>query len=153
MRIYPGIQTQFFLVNKQFISGLVTKVKKDSIFLDQFDIRNYRTAWGSSFLDTITRYHLAFAFTDVLGFPAKKSFRSATLPVILMAGSAGYAGLNIINAGTQNQSLTGSENLKKLGIAAAVFATGLLWKKSKKDVLELGNKYKLLFVDMSNMKK
>lgn len=112
----------------------------------QNDIRTLYTAWGSAVSDTISTYHLSFSYKDIVAFPSNQKLRSVTLPAIAMAGSAGYAGLNIINAGTQNESLTGKENLQKLGIAAAVFGTSWLLKKSKKDYLPLGNKYKLVYL-------
>ncbi|MES2774142.1 MAG: hypothetical protein V4722_08155 [Bacteroidota bacterium] len=147
-QFYPGISMQFYTENKQLISGFITKIKDDSLYLDQFDIRTMYTGWGSAVYDTVTTYHLAFSYKDIVAFPAKQKMGSATIPGLLMIGSAGYAALNIINAGTQNESLTGSENLTKLGIAAGVFATGFLLKKSKKDYWPVGKKYKLVYLGM-----
>jgi len=145
-QFYPGISIQFFIENKQLITGYITQIKNDSIFLNQYDVRTMYTGWGSAIFDTISTYHLSFSYKDIIGFPATQKFASVSIPSLLMIGSAGYAGLNIINAGTQNQNLTGSRNLTRLGIAAIVFATGYLLKKAKKDYWPVGKKYSLVYL-------
>ena len=145
-QFYPGISIDFFVENRQMISGQITRIKNDSIYLVQYDIRTLRTGWGSAVFDTITKYHLSFALSEIKGFPNPQRFSSLSMPTIMMIGAVGFAGLNIINAATQNESLTGSTNLTRLGVAAAVFATGYIWKKSKKNYVELGKKYKLVYL-------
>ncbi|MEO7309451.1 MAG: hypothetical protein ABIX01_03565 [Chitinophagaceae bacterium] len=145
-QFYPGISIQFFTENMQLVNGFITRISHDSLFMNQYDTRTMYTGWGSAVVDTISTYHIAWSYKDIVGFPAKQKFTSATIPSILMIGSAGYAGLNIVNAGLLNQSLTGTENLGKLGIAAGVFGVGYLLKKSKKDYLPIGKKYKLVYL-------
>ncbi len=148
-QFYPGISTEFFIANKQLISGFITKIQNDSLYLDQYRVATMYTGWGSAVYDTINTYHLVFSYKDIVGFPATQKMTSTTIPSLLMLGSAGYAALNIINAGTLNQSLTGRQNLGRLGIAAAVFVTGLLLKRVKKDYWPVGKKYKLVYLKNS----
>ena len=145
-QFYPGISIEFFITNNQMISGFITKIQYDSLYLDQYRIATMYTGWGSAVYDTMNTYHLAFSYKDIVGFPAMEKKRATNIPTMLMIGSAGYASLNIINAGILNQSLTGSQNLGRLGIAAAVFATGFLLKRVKKDYWPVGKKYKLVYL-------
>jgi len=147
-QFYPGMNIDFFVDGPQLISGQINSIVDDSLYLNQFDIRRGYTGWGSVFFDTVTTYHLAFSFKDIVGFPSMERSSSVSLPVLMMVGSAGYAALNIINAGTQKESLTGSQNLQRLGITAGVFAAGYIWKKikTKKSYWPIGKKYKLLYL-------
>ena len=58
----------------------------------------------------------------------------------------GYAALNIAN-GVINNDFSFSENKTQLGIAAALFATGVLLKKTYKLTFKLGKKYQLRVLD------
>ncbi len=148
-QFYPGISTEFFIDNNQLISGFITKIQNDSLYLDQYRVATMYTGWSSAINDTINTYHLAFSYKEIVGFPVMQKMRETNFPTLLMVGSAGYAALNIINAGILNQSLTGSQNLSRLGIAAAVFATGYLLKGVKKYYLPIGKKYKLVYLKNS----
>ena len=150
-QFYPDMNIDFYVDGKQLISGQIASIKNDSLYLNQFDVRRGFTEWGSFYYDTITTYHLAFAFKDVIGFPSMARSSSVSLPTLMMVGATGFAALNVINSVTQKEKLGGEKNLQRLGTAAGVFAVGYIWKKikTKASYWEIGKKYKLLYLSVA----
>jgi hypothetical protein len=67
---------------------------------------------------------------------------------IFRVGAAGYAGLNIINGLPEDDFL--SENKTQLGIAAAVFLTGVLLHTMYKLTHQMRGKYHLKIINLSS---
>ncbi len=133
------------LNNGQWIEGRIKKIKADSLFLEQIQVRQVASIFGTPMLDTM-RYGLAkFSINDVHLLPKKEHGISVVNDgSLFMLGAGGYAVLNIINGLTQpNQSVTSNQNLINLGIAAGVFMFGEILHWTHRDYITLGKKYQL----------
>ena len=131
--ILPGNFVWLTLKNTYQIEGEIKDIRRDSIFLQQYQIATYYTPWYTKDYDTVSRYILAINYKDIRRIeytkhkPGKRFLN--LLGSFMHTGGAVYAGLNIVNGFTQGIPVFKGENLGRLGIAAGTFATGRIIKK------------------------
>jgi hypothetical protein len=150
-----GSGISFQLKNKQWTKGFITKIENDSFYFTK-EIVVYHLGAGADSMH-FSGYH--YALSDIYALP-KRGFQIDYIDGrfqitgsgghqhfywiksgwIFRAGAAGYTALNIINGALKNNySLKGS----KIGIAAAVFASGVTLKKVYKLTIKMGKRYQL----------
>jgi len=154
----------FQLQNKQWLTGIITKITPDSFYLTQEIIRYY--SMGS---DTLHFSGLAFALKDVFALPTKKeliNFEHDQVKVILghekfvwvrngfifQVAGAGYLALSIGNDLIHNDPPFAKENLPGLAIGAAVFLLGEVLHLGFDPYLHIGKKYHLESVVIEDRK-
>ena len=133
------------LNNGQWIEGRIKQIKADSLFLEQIQVRQVASIFGTPMLDTL-RYGLAkFSIKDIHTLPKKEhGIAMVNNGSLFKVGAGGYIVLNIINGLTQpNQSVTSNQNLLNLGIAAGVFMFGEILHWTHRDYITIGKKYQL----------
>ncbi len=64
-RYFEGKSIEFINSYDQPISGLITKVVKDTLYLRFLDIRQGVNYWGLPTMDTLKEVPLAYAFSDI----------------------------------------------------------------------------------------
>lgn len=150
---FPGIPIAFETFDKRFVEGYITAIQNDSVFVKVYDIRTVGTIWGVTTLDTAGTFISGVHYKEInrVYFDTKrKAFSFITDGTLFMIGGGGYALLNVINGAYLKESVTGSKNLGKLGIAASVFATGFIMHKIKVS----GRKnYYVEYIHMNEVKK
>jgi len=150
---FPGVPIAFETFDKRFVEGYITAIQNDSVFVKVYDIRTVGTIWGVTMLDTAGTFITGVHYKEInrVYFDAKrKGFSFITDGTLFMIGGGGYALLNVINGAYLKESVTGSKNLGKLGIAAGVFATGFIMHKIKVS----GRKnYRVEYIHMNEVKK
>jgi len=126
----------FQLQNKQWLTGIVTKITPDSFYLTQEVIRYYLMS-----IDTLHFSGLAFALNDVYALPTEKeliNYEHDQVKVILgherfawvrngfifQVTGAGYVGLNVANDLIHSSPPFAKDKLTGLGIGAATFLLG-----------------------------
>jgi hypothetical protein len=149
---YAGSSISFQLANRDWTKGFITHIENDSFYFTKEIIRYY--ALGSD-TTRIGGYH--YALSDVYAVPKKGvqiDYRNNAFGItgvgghvhwywiksgwLFRATALGYAALNVTNGLIKNNfSFTGA----KLGIAAGVFAGGMILKKTYKLTHRLGKKY------------
>ena len=132
------------LTNGQWVEGTIKTIKDDSVFMEQMNVQQVATFWGTARMDTLHYGIAKLALHDIHALPYKEHGISIVNNGSLFTiGAGGYIVLNVINGLSQNESVTSSKNLTNLGIAAAVFVFGeiLHWTHPKSIVL--GKKYQL----------
>lgn len=154
---WKGSVISFQLRNKQWQKGQIIKIQNDSIY-----IKPVVVYYGLIGTDTIHYNVAGYPIADILAMPKKGilidyknghfqisrsggniSFYWVKSGLIFRIGAVTYTALTIINGLlTSSFSLTGS----KFGIAAVVFAGGLVLHKTWKPVLPVGKKYHLKVV-------
>jgi hypothetical protein len=141
----PGARIDFLTTNKTPVSGVMYKLRNDTLYLIQFDIRMMPTKTGGILNDTITQKTNPYLIKHI-GYitKQKESFRYIKNGTIFMIGGGAYAGLHLINAAI----LSDPVDWKVVGIAGGVFAFGFLLKMLHKEEMTLGKKYKLETVSM-----
>ena len=162
-RYWKGSVISFQLKNRQWQKGEITKIQNDSFFIRPMVVRFSLMSTDSFHLKV-----MGFALTDVFAMPKKGvlidyidgRFQISTSGGhvhfywiksgwIFRVGAAGYAGLHIAN-GLINNNFSFQESKTELAAAAAVFLFGVLLHKTYKPYLQLGRKYSLEIVKLSN---
>jgi hypothetical protein len=145
----------FQLQNKQWLTGVITKITPDSFYLTQEIIRYYLMS-----TDTLHFSGLAFALKDVYALPTKKElivYEHDQVKVILghekfawvrngfifQATGAGYVALNVANDLINNSPPFAKVKLAGLGIGAVIFLLGEVLHFKFDPYWHIGKKYHL----------
>lgn len=136
-----------FTTDKGYYSGQITSIRKDSLFINQYDIRQVQTVLGVYVLDTVATYRLVFNYKDILKIrkQKRKGFNwSAT------GGSLYYGGILItgVGLGTWIFTKAGTEyHASPLVVisGAALAGIGYLLLKSNNSNT-IGKKYQLEYI-------
>ena len=162
-KYWIGSVIAFQLNNMQWQKGEITKIQNDSFYIKPVIVQ-YSLA-------DINTYHLAalgFSLSDVYALPkdgVSIEYNNGSFQIsmssghqhfywiksgwIFRVGAAGYAALNIINGLIEND-FSFSDSKTQLGIAAAVFLTGVLLHATYKLIYQIGDKYHLQIINLSN---
>ena len=145
----------FQLRDRQWLSGIITKITADSFYVTKEIIRYH--LMGS---DTLHFSGFAFSLKDIYALPTKKelvAYDHDQVKIIFghekwvwirngfifQIAGAGYMGLNITNNLIRNKPPFAKNNLPKLGTGAAVFLLGELLHLRFDPYLHIGKKYRL----------
>ena len=145
-RTYTG-----FLIN-----GRITKIKNDSIFVEQIEFHQVPTGLGVPKMDTLT-YPIAMHYTEIRHFyfstyantsgsPRKRGFAQVSLPRLMVWGGGAFIALELANTAYRKEPLNDQGKLTTLAIAGAITASGLLWQQLQKQSTKPGVKFKVLYV-------
>lgn len=153
---FPGVTIKFQTTYFRMVEGYILKINNDSVFVKEWDIRVVPTNLGVTMVDTAGSFVTGVHYKEikvVYWDKRKKVHELITDGTILMIGGTGYAALNIINGGILGESITDSDNLKKLGIALGVAGTGFLLKKLTGKEARFERKYRVHYIKMNEKKK
>jgi len=147
-----GSPISFTTVYGHGISGWITNIKNDSVFVKMYDVRTLPTQFGTTVVDTVGSYLANIAFKDIarIDLAEKESFGFIKNGTIFIIGGLGYAALNVINGAYLKEPITDSKNLTSLGIALGVAGGGYLLNRIHHHKQKNGNNYKIEYVSMNN---
>ena len=136
-----------FTTDMGFYSGRIMIVKKDSIFLNQYDIRQMPTNLGVYVLDTVAVYHLAFNYKNIIliGKKERTGFNLSGSGGALLGGGVVIAAVGL---GTWVFTKPGSQYHASpylVGSAALLAGVGYLLLKTNNNY-KLGKKYHLEYI-------
>ena len=143
---FPGSAISF-TTNVGSYDAFITSIKRDSVFLIQYDIRQVPTNLGIYVLDTVAKYQFGINYRDITGFGKnnnKFDWRAS--------GGALFGGgvvLTTVGLGTWIFSKPNTRYYARpaLVITSAALATaGYLMMKSFNKGRPLGKKYQLTYV-------
>ena len=142
---FSGMPIDFGDRGGREVSGVVKKIDYDTIFIQQFDIRQAYNRWGTYVMDTVTTYLLKYHYNEI-SWIRKPSARLEFVRdgTIFMIGGTAYLLLHVINAAYLKEPVVGST----VAIAAGVAVGGLVMKKLRKRKYTIGKKYSLVYIDM-----
>ncbi len=148
---FPGLNISFITTFKRPVSGLITDIRHDSIFVKMWDIRVVPTTLGVTMLDTAGSYIIGLHYKDIekIDVSDRMKLQQVILGPILIIGGAGYIALNLINGAYMKQPVTDSKNLGKLEIAAGAIGAGLLVNYIRKH----RGRYVIEYIRMNDVKK
>ncbi|HEX6914558.1 MAG TPA: hypothetical protein VF145_04930 [Chitinophagaceae bacterium] len=142
-RFYTGTFIQFISKDQKIVEGLIRRVRHDSVWIAHQQIARGFTAIGSVLTDTITYEARRFAVSDIYAIrKTGNRFSEASLAGLMMLGSAGYAGLHIINSLINKETINGSN----LIAASVIFLGGVLINQLHRDYYYIGRKYRILYI-------
>ena len=136
-----------FETGKGFYSGQVTSIRKDSLFINQYDIRQQQTVLGVYVLDTVATYRLVFHYKEILrmGSEKRKGFNWSASGASLYYGGILLAGVGL---GTWLFTKPGTEyHASPLVVisGAALAGVGYLLLRSNNSNT-IGKKYQLEYI-------
>lgn len=128
--------------------GLITAVKQDSLFLNQYDIRSVITGMGFYVVDTVATYRLSFNYKQILKIekPKRKGFNWAASGGSLLGGGVLLTALGL---GTWIFTKPGSSSHASVAFvagSAALAGIGYLLVRSNGSYYSIGKKYQLEYV-------
>lgn len=103
---------QFEFSNRQWITGYIQWIKKDSIQVRQYALQTVMTAYGTYGQDTLRLGNLVLHINEIRAFAKDRGqHRSVfTSGLFFRAAGIGYLGLNIANSLIRKEPVFGSEN-------------------------------------------
>jgi len=145
---FSGRMIEFGASNGRVIGGMIRKIESDTLFIQQYDIRQAYTMWGTQVQDTLSVYFLKYHYKEILWIRKDKAgfelFRSGTL---FMVGGAAYTALHLFNAAYQKEPVIWSTVAISTGIAAA----GFVMSKLRKKRYTIGSYYQLKYINTSTV--
>ncbi len=148
---FPGLRISFETYDKRQVSGLITSIRNDSLFVKEWDVRPMINGLGIPVTDTVGSYLSGFNYKEInkVEVSDRMKLQQLTPGRILIIGGTGYALLNLINGAYLHQSITSSKNLTSLGIAAGAVGAGFLTNL----LIKRGNRYRVEYIHMSEVQK
>lgn len=149
---FSGSFISAFTYDGFHLNGFITAIRNDSIIVRQHETHLVAANFGSK-IDTLV-YTMGiwygqikkfeFGGNDVSG--RRKGFLTFSAPKLMIIGGIGFMGLELVNTAYRRESLTESNKLVSLGIAAGVAATGFMWNYISRSRNKVGGKYKIVYV-------
>lgn len=137
-----GSYITFQFSSRQWIQGMISQIRNDSVTIDQIDIRTVPNQFGFPTIDTARLGLLKLHVNEIYGMP-KRSYGGDifTDGSLLQLGSGAFVFVNLINSFIKGYSFFGSDNLPRLGIAGGVFLIGSVLHTWHRSFLTMGNTY------------
>lgn len=155
---FPGTFLSAVTYTGFTLNGVIKQIKNDSVFIEQFDVRQVPTQFGVPALDTVVytiRLHYQeitkYLYTTNRSGGARRT-GGGLLPQIMILGGIGFIVLEVVNTLYRGESLSDGNKLTVMAIAAGIAATGFLWKHLQNRGDRTGKKYTAVYVRMSGKK-
>lgn len=144
---FAGSNIGFVTENGSY-SGKITSVKKDSLFIEEFDIRQIPTNLGVYMLDTVATYRLAFNYKEITKIENQKrrGFNWANSGGSLFGGGVL---ITVVGLGTWIFAKPGTQYHASPALVmggAALAGIGYLLLKSNGSFYTIGKKYQLEYI-------
>lgn len=142
---YQGSFLEFIHKNGSYVSGTVQRVRHDTIFMIQHDIRMMPNRWGTQSPDTLGSYSLQFHYREIAAFPKPAAgFEFIRNGTLFMIGGTGYAFLHSVNGIIQKDKI----EPRSMAIAGGVALLGWGMKKMRRYYYPIGKKYKVEYISL-----
>ena len=128
---FEGSTILFQTKDGDYIEGPIDKIHGDTVYIRMYDIEKIASSVGNYVYDTLSTFLIGTNYHDIKRISVYKGRGSIRqkVGVLMMVAGAGYAVLNLLNGAFFNLPITDPENLKKLGISAALVAVGFINNK------------------------
>jgi hypothetical protein len=145
---YAGTQIEFVSTGGAYRNALVNVIRNDTLYLQEFLVRQIPTTFGTYMLDTAGSFRYAYHYNEIasLGPKAKRGFNMQG------SGASLFGGGILLLLGSGVVYLADREKFSPalMGGAAGLAALGYLMMKSGSKGTVIGKKgYSLHYVDMT----
>ena len=141
-----GSFIEFIHRNGSHVSGTITKIYNDTIYLAWIDVRMATTYWGTQVQDTASRGELRFHYNEIAALPRPpRSFEFVRNGDLFMIIGLGAAFLHTVNGLIQHTTI----DPKVIGISLGVAAIGFTMHKLRKYYLPIGKKYSFEYISLN----
>ena len=147
---YAGSSIVLETTDNTYLQGPIKIIRNDTVVITQYDVRLYRTPYGSVMRDTITSSNIGIYYKDIkrILLNQKTSFLQRTFSPLLMLGGSGYFAITALNGAFYSSSTTGNERIKKLGISAGLFGLGYFLQKLFTSDGFSQKRHQIMYVDL-----
>ena len=150
---YSGTNIAFTAERGAFINATINGIKNDTLYLQEFIIRYLPTTIGTYIIDTIGSYHYKYHYTQIMaiGKKEKTNFNMKGSGAALFGGGVLLTLASGVVYVADRKKFSAPLLLASVGLGTL----GYFMAKGKKDGggILIGNKYKLVYMNMSNEKK
>lgn len=149
-RYFSGSDIEITTTTGAYVSGNITKIINDSLFIKVFIIQQIPTQLGVYVLDTVTTYYYKYHYNQIkyIGKSGKSFDMSASAASLMGGGSLLVVGSGVVYLADRNKF---SPPLLIAG--AALAGVGFLMAKTGGKGMIIGKKYSLTYLAISDNKK
>ncbi len=147
--IYSGSNIAFTTDNGAYMNALINGIKNDTLYLQEFIVRYLATNIGTLYIDTVGSYRHKYHYRQIAAIGQKEKTNFNTRG----SGAALLGGGTLIALGSGVVYLADREKFSAPLLLSAIGlgTLGYFMAKGKKGSgLAIGNKYKLVYMNMSN---
>lgn len=155
---FPGTFLSAVTYTGFTLNGVIRQIKNDSVFIEQWEVRQVPTQFGVPALDTIV-YTIRMHYQEIRQYLYTTNRAGAStrrgggmIQQIMIIGGTGFIVLELVNTLYRGESLSDGNKLTVMAIAAGIAATGVLWKHLQNRGDRKGKKYIVIYVNMSGKK-
>jgi hypothetical protein len=134
---------EFEFSNRQWITGQIQWVKKDSIQVKQYALQTMMTAYGTYGQDTLRLGVLTLHINEIRAFAKDKGrYQSVfTNGTFLKVGGVLYSGLNITNSIINKEAIFSSRNLPSVAGGIVSYFIGSWMAKKNPPYRPIGKRF------------
>ncbi len=146
---FPGNEIDFS-TDVRYYEGQITDIKRDSLFLVQYDIRHvYSPNLGVFLLDTISAYHFAVNYKDIISLgKSRNNFNWSASGGALFGGGVLLTTAGLITWIFAKPNTRYYARPALVIGAAALAAIGYVLSKTGNKTMKLGKKYTLHYINL-----
>lgn len=144
---YAGTQIEFITVDGAYRNALITSIKKDSIYLQEFLVRRLPTVYGSYINDTAGSFRYVYHYQQIgsFGKSSSKGFNVGGSGAALLGGGI----LLTVASGVSYIADKEKFSPELLAGAVALGTAGYFMSKAGRKGIVIGKKYSLQYMNMS----
>ncbi|HEY4150083.1 MAG TPA: hypothetical protein VGM41_14185 [Chitinophagaceae bacterium] len=152
---FTGLPITLETTYESVVSGYITDIRNDSVFVKEYDVKTVPTMWGVTMLDTASSYIVGVHYKEIKKIDVGENdgaFQYVTNGTIFLIGGVGYGLLNVVNGAYLHESITDSKNARSLSIAGGVAVFGFILNRIAHHKNKYW-KYVIEYVHMKDVKK
>lgn len=144
---YAGTHIEFVATNDAYRDALITAIKNDSIYLQEFYVLRMPTTYGGFILDTAGSFRYTYHYNQVKSFgkKQKKGFNVSGSGAALLGGGV----LLTLASGVSYLADKEKFSPQLLGAAVALATAGYFMSRSGSKGIVIGRKYTLQYMNMN----
>ncbi len=144
---YAGIQIEFVTTNGAYRNALITAIKKDSIYLQEFLVRRIPTVFGTYINDTAGSFRFTYHYMQIKSFgrAAKKGFNVTGSGAALLGGGV----LLTLASGVSYIADPEKFSPELLVGAVALGTAGYFMSRAGRKGIVVGKKYTIEYMRMT----
>jgi hypothetical protein len=148
---YSGSDIAFTSSSGAYVQGRINSIQHDTIYVQEFVVRQLPTTFGTYINDTAGSYHYKFHYQEIgsLGSPPKKGFDMQSSGAALLGGGI----LLTLGSGVVYLADRKKFSAPLLIAAVGLGTAGFFLSRGKKEGIPIGKKYRLVYMDMSDKKR
>lgn len=142
---FSGTQIEFVAYNGAYRNALITAIKNDSLYLQEFIVYRMPTTLGTYVLDTSGSYRYVYHYNQIKSFgKPQKGFNVGGSGAALLGGGA----LLVLASGVSYLIDKDQFSPELLGAAVGLSAIGYVMNKAAAKRIVIGKKYKIQYISL-----